>query len=36
VRFPLCAIFTFASDDKIDAEIVYHDRLTVLSQLGVA
>ena len=36
VRFPLCAIFTFAADDKIDAEIVYYDRLTVLSQLGVA
>jgi steroid delta-isomerase-like uncharacterized protein len=36
VRFPLCAVFTFASDDKINAEIVYYDRLTVLSQLGVA
>ena len=36
VRFPLCAIFTFSSDDKISAEIVYYDRLTVLSQLGVA
>jgi steroid delta-isomerase-like uncharacterized protein len=36
VRFPLCAVFTFAPDDKIEAEIVYYDRLTVLSQLGVA
>ncbi len=36
VRFPLCAIFTFGADDRIDAEIVYYDRLTVLSQLGVA
>ena len=36
VRFPLCAIFTFGADDKIGAEIVYYDRLTVLTQLGVA
>jgi steroid delta-isomerase-like uncharacterized protein len=36
VRFPLCAVFTFSPDDKISAEIVYYDRLTVLSQLGVA
>jgi len=36
VRFPLCAVFTFAEDDKIQAEIVYYDRLTVLAQLGVA
>jgi steroid delta-isomerase-like uncharacterized protein len=36
VRFPLCAIFTFGADDRIEAEIVYYDRLTVLTQLGVA
>jgi steroid delta-isomerase-like uncharacterized protein len=36
VRFPLCAIFTFGADDRINAEIVYYDRLTVLTQLGVA
>lgn len=36
MRFPLCAIFLFAPDDKLSAEIVYYDRLTVLSQLGVA
>lgn len=36
VRFPVCAIFTFGPDDKINAEIAYYDRLTVLSQLGVA
>jgi len=36
VHFPLCAVFTFADDDKIAAEIVYYDRLTVLTQLGVA
>jgi steroid delta-isomerase-like uncharacterized protein len=36
VRFPLCAVFTFAEDDKIQAEIVYYDRLTVLAQLGVS
>jgi steroid delta-isomerase-like uncharacterized protein len=35
VRFPLCAVFTFAEDDKILAETVYYDRLTVLTQLGV-
>ena len=35
VRFPLCAVFTFAADDKILAEITYYDRLTVLTQLGV-
>ena len=35
VRFPVCAIFTFAADDKIQAETVYYDRLTVLAQLGV-
>jgi steroid delta-isomerase-like uncharacterized protein len=36
VRFSICAVFTFAPDDLISAEIVYYDRLTVLSQLGVA
>ena len=35
VRFPVCVIFTFAEDDKIRAETVYYDRLTVLTQLGV-
>lgn len=36
VRFAVCVIFTFAEDDKIQAETVYYDRLTVLTQLGVA
>jgi steroid delta-isomerase-like uncharacterized protein len=35
VKFPLCVVFTFAEDDKILAETVYYDRLTVLTQLGV-
>ena len=35
VRFPVCVIFTFAEDDRILAETVYYDRLTVLTQLGV-
>jgi hypothetical protein len=33
---PAVRVFTFAEDDKIQAEIVYYDRLTVLTQLGVA
>ena len=36
VEFPVCAVFTFGDDDKIHAEIAYFDRLTVLTQLGVA
>lgn len=35
VEFPVCAIFTFDDQDMIQAEIVYFDRLTVLTQLGV-
>ena len=36
VEFPVCAIFTFDDRDRIHAEIAYFDRLTVLTQLGVA
>ena len=36
VEFPVCAIFTFDDRDRIHSEVVYFDRLTVLSQLGVA
>jgi hypothetical protein len=35
VRVPFCAVFTFDADDKIKGEIVYYDRLSLLSQLGV-
>jgi hypothetical protein len=30
-----CAIFTFDDSARIEAETVYFDRLTVLTQLGV-
>jgi len=36
VEFPACAVFTFDDGDRIRSEIAYFDRLTVLSQLGVA
>lgn len=32
---PFCAVFTFTADDRIKAEIVYYDRLMLLTQLGV-
>jgi len=32
---PLCAIFTFTSDDRLKTEVAYYDRLAMLSQLGV-
>jgi steroid delta-isomerase-like uncharacterized protein len=35
VRIPFCAVFTFTADDKLKAEIVYYDRLSLMSQLGV-
>ena len=35
VEFPVCAVFTFDETDRIEAETVYFDRMTVLSQLGV-
>jgi steroid delta-isomerase-like uncharacterized protein len=33
-RVPFCAIFTFNDDDRLKAEIVYYDRVTLLTQLG--
>jgi steroid delta-isomerase-like uncharacterized protein len=36
LRLPICAVFTFTPDDRVKAEVVYYDRLTMLSQLGVA
>lgn len=35
VRFPLCAVYTFAEGDKLAGERIYYDRTTVLRQLGV-
>ncbi|MFN2563659.1 MAG: ester cyclase [Gemmatimonadaceae bacterium] len=35
VEFPVCAVFTFDETNRIQAETVYFDRMTVLSQLGV-
>lgn len=35
VRFPLCGIFTFDSEDRLAGEKIYYDRATVLRQLGV-
>jgi steroid delta-isomerase-like uncharacterized protein len=35
IAVPFCAIFTFTRDDLLSAEIVYYDRLSLLSQLGV-
>jgi steroid delta-isomerase-like uncharacterized protein len=34
-RVPFCAVFTFDDDDRLKAEIVYFDRLSLLTQLGV-
>jgi steroid delta-isomerase-like uncharacterized protein len=36
VTVPFCALFTFTDDDRLKSEIVYYDRLTLLTQLGVA
>ena len=35
IRLPICAIFTFTSDDRLKAEVVYFDQVTLLTQLGV-
>ena len=35
VAVPFCAIFTFTDDNRLKAEVVYYDRLSLLSQLGV-
>jgi steroid delta-isomerase-like uncharacterized protein len=33
--FPLCAVFSFDSDDRLAGERIYYDRATVLRQMGV-
>jgi len=35
VEFPVCAIFTFDDEDRIQAEIAHYDRMTASNQLGV-
>jgi SnoaL-like polyketide cyclase len=35
VQFPLCGVYTFETDDRLAGEKIYHDRGTVLRQLGV-
>ena len=32
---PLCAVFTFDSEDRLAGERIYYDRATVLRQIGV-
>ena len=34
-EFPACVVFTFDDTDRLEAETVYYDRMTVLAQLGV-
>jgi len=35
VEIPLCAVYTFDSEDRLAGERIYYDRATVLRQLGV-
>ena len=35
VEIPLCAVYTFDSEDRLAGEKIYYDRGTVLGQLGV-
>lgn len=35
VELPLCAVYTFDSNDRLAGEKIYYDRGTVLRQLGV-
>jgi hypothetical protein len=35
VRFPLCGVFTFDSEDRRAGEKIYYERAKVLRQLGV-
>ena len=36
VLLPFCAVFLFANDDRLKAEIVYYDRFSLLRQLGIS
>jgi steroid delta-isomerase-like uncharacterized protein len=35
VEFPLCGIFTFDAQDRLQGEKAYYDRATVLRQIGM-
>ena len=35
VEFPLCAVYSFDTEDKLAGERIYYDRATVLRQLGI-
>src|SRR5262245_58996882 len=35
VGFPLCGIFTFDDEDRLQGEKIYYDRATVLRQIGM-
>jgi steroid delta-isomerase-like uncharacterized protein len=35
LEFPLCAVYTFDSDDRLAGERIYYDRGVVLGQLGL-
>ncbi|HEY2474503.1 MAG TPA: ester cyclase [Candidatus Cybelea sp.] len=35
IATPLCAVFSFDSNDRLAAERIYYDRATVLKQLGL-
>lgn len=35
LSFPVCAVYTFDDDDRLQGERIYYDRCAVLRQLGV-
>ncbi|HXU71758.1 MAG TPA: ester cyclase [Polyangia bacterium] len=35
LEFPLCGIYTFDADDRLNGEKIYYDRATVLRQIGM-
>jgi steroid delta-isomerase-like uncharacterized protein len=35
VEVPLCGVYTFSADDRLEGEKIYYDRAMVLRQLGV-
>lgn len=35
VEIPLCGVYTFTPDDRLEGERIYYDRATVFRQLGV-
>ncbi len=35
VEVPLCGVYTFSADDRLEGERIYYDRAMILRQLGV-